>query len=273
MPIFSFMGDKYLDMPEREFLDWVNWSRKNYPKCGQHHPIFWGPGLNKKRRRQCTSIHFSLLPRTVSTMWQTASCSRHPVSPAMTDCSSNCEPKEMLPSLSYICPALCCKSETSNTHSILQKFPPWEPADTIVSVSMDICASTCRGVWVVSKSQDWTTFAALPSGWLLVTSDWSPVYLMDIRTGPGLPEEPQSLKPESLPPLHMLVSFTGSPWLLCPLYPQDVAPLPTSSRLLFAMEKYQVHRELLTASALLQLATLAPPRTWQPPHLLPPPLP
>lgn len=58
----------------------------------------------------------------------------------------------------------------------------------------------------------------------------------------------------------MFASSPGSLWPPCPLYPQDMAPLPASARLLFAMEKYQVHRELLIPSTPtpLQLATLAP---------------
>lgn len=70
---------------------------------------------------------------------------------------------------------------------------------------------------------------------------------------------PPLWSPESQPPpLVFASSQPGSPQPLCPLYPRDVAPLPTSFRLLFAVEKYQVQRELLSSTD--------PSRSW--PHTL-----
>lgn len=60
---------------------------------------------------------------------------------------------------------------------------------------------------------------------------------------------PRLWSPESQPPpLVFASSQPGSPRPLCPLYPRDVAPLPTRFGLLFAVEKYQVQREPLCST-------------------------
>lgn len=43
----SIMVNQPPDIAVKDFLDWINWSRKTYPKYGQHHSMGWGPGLNK----------------------------------------------------------------------------------------------------------------------------------------------------------------------------------------------------------------------------------
>lgn len=51
------MKTKYLGLSLRDFLDWVDWWEKTY-LCGQHHPIDWSPGLQKKEKPSRTFLCF-----------------------------------------------------------------------------------------------------------------------------------------------------------------------------------------------------------------------
>lgn len=46
----------------REFLDWVNWDEKIYPKCGWYHFLDWDPGLLTWRKNPEQQTFVSLLP-------------------------------------------------------------------------------------------------------------------------------------------------------------------------------------------------------------------
>lgn len=43
------------------FLETFNWRGKTHPECGWHHPIGWGPRLNKMRNMSCWAPVFSTL--------------------------------------------------------------------------------------------------------------------------------------------------------------------------------------------------------------------
>ena len=43
-------------------------------KCGQYHPVGWGPGLDKSRAELSATVHLSLVP-TLEVICQSASCS------------------------------------------------------------------------------------------------------------------------------------------------------------------------------------------------------
>lgn len=52
-------GEKPLDLPMKEFLDWAKGGAKIYPKCGQHQSRAWGSRLIEEVSEPSTGAHLS----------------------------------------------------------------------------------------------------------------------------------------------------------------------------------------------------------------------
>lgn len=142
---------------------------------------------------------------------------------------------------------------------------------------MTVCGQHCAHLFAEPPppppaSCDHVMFGNLLPCSPLPSCDRSPGRLVNINIGPGSLGSPdcEALKARLCPVFAS--SQPGSPRLLCPLYPWDVAPLPTGSGLLFAVEKYQVQRDLPVAPTPVAAGHTLPPGAWQPHSLVPPPL-
>ena len=140
---------------------------------------------------------------------------------------------------------------------------------------MTVCGQHCSHLFAeppAPASRDHVTFGNLLPCSPLPSCDRSLGHLVNINIGPGSLGSPDCEAQKARLCPVFASSQPSSPQLLCPLYPWDVAPLPTGSGLLFAVEKYQVQRDLPVAPTPVAAGHTLSPRAWQPHSLVPPPL-
>lgn len=68
------LGEKTLGVFMREFPDWTKWGEMTHSKCGYHHSMDWGTGLNTKYKGSELSSCFLLCSLLSDCRCHAASC-------------------------------------------------------------------------------------------------------------------------------------------------------------------------------------------------------